>query len=180
MRSMTLTVATEGPPRRYLDAIRGEIRTANPSVAISEVSTLEEVLSASVAQPRFAMVLLGVFAAVALALAIVGIYGVLAYGVSQRRREIGVRMALGARTGQVVGLVVRQGMLMAIAGVTTGVILALVLSSFLSGLLYGVSPQDPVTYLSVALAFSVVALVACWIPAARAARIRPANALRYE
>jgi putative ABC transport system permease protein len=89
-------------------------------------------------------------------------------------------MALGARTGQVVGLVVRQGMLMAIAGVTTGVILALVLSSFLSGLLYGVSPQDPVTYLSVALAFSVVALVACWIPAARAARIRPANALRYE
>jgi putative ABC transport system permease protein len=126
------------------------------------------------------MVLLGVFAAVALALAIVGIYGVLAYGVSQRRREIGVRMALGARTGQVVGLVVRQGMLMAIAGVTTGVILALVLSSFLSGLLYGVSPQDPVTYLSVALAFSVVALVACWIPAARAARIRPANALRYE
>jgi putative ABC transport system permease protein len=180
MRSMTLTVATEGPPRRYLDAIRGEIRTANPSVAISEVSTLEEVLSASVAQPRFAMVLLGVFAAVALALAIVGIYGVLAYGVSQRTREIGVRMALGARTGQVVGLVVRQGMLMAIAGVTTGVILALVLSSFLSGLLYGVSPQDPVTYLSVALAFSVVALVACWIPAARAARIRPANALRYE
>jgi putative ABC transport system permease protein len=89
-------------------------------------------------------------------------------------------MALGARTGQVVGLVVRQGMLMAIAGVTTGVVLALVLSSFLSGLLYGVSPQDPVTYLSVAVAFSVVALIACWIPAARAARIRPANALRYE
>jgi predicted permease len=180
MRSMTLTIATEGPPRRYLDAVRREVRTADASVAISEISTLDEVLSSSVAQPRFAMVLLGVFAAVALALAIVGIYGVLAYAVSKRTREIGVRMALGARSGQVVSLVVRQGMIMAIGGVLVGASVAFAMSGLMSGLLYGVAPQDPVTFASVTGLFAAVALLACWIPAARAARIRPAQALRHE
>jgi putative ABC transport system permease protein len=180
MRSMTLTIATEGPPRRYLDAVRREIRSSDPSVAISEIRTLDEVLSASVAQPRFAMVLLAVFATVALSLSIVGIYGVLAYGVSKRTREIGVRMALGARTGQVVSLVVRQGMIMAVGGVLTGSALAFGMSGLMSGLLYGVSPQDPTTFAMVTALFAGIALLACWIPALRAARIRPSQALRHE
>jgi ABC-type antimicrobial peptide transport system permease subunit len=126
------------------------------------------------------MVLLGVFASVALALAIVGIYGVLAYAVSKRTREIGVRIALGARTGQVVSLVVRQGMIMAVGGVLVGASVAFAMSGLMSGLLYGVTPQDPVTFASVTALFAAVALLACWIPAARAARIRPAQALRHD
>jgi predicted permease len=180
MRSMTLTIGSDGDPRRHLAAVRREIAAVDPTVPLSEVRTLEEVLSASVAQPRFAMVLLAAFAAIALVLAIVGIYGVLAYAVSRRTQEIGIRIALGAQGGQVVGLVVRQGMLMALAGVAVGTVTAWVLSDLMSELLYGVAPRDPATFASVPALFSAVALLACFVPAVRAARVRPANALRYE
>jgi ABC-type antimicrobial peptide transport system permease subunit len=110
----------------------------------------------------------------------VGIYGVLAYAVSQRTPEIGIRMALGADRGRVVGMVVRQGMGMALVGVAGGVVAAAGLTRFMQGMLYGVTPQDPATFASVPLVFAAVALVACWVPAVRAARVRPAVALRGE
>jgi ABC-type antimicrobial peptide transport system permease subunit len=147
---------------------------------VSQVQTLDEVLSSALAQPRFAMVLLGAFAALALGLAVVGIYGVLAYSVSRRTGEIGIRLALGARADQVVGLVVRQGFGAALAGVVAGTAVAWYLSDLVSGMLYGVEPQDPITFATVPTLLLAVALVACWIPAGRATRVRPASALRHE
>jgi putative ABC transport system permease protein len=179
-RSMTLTIGTEGPPATYVDAVRRAVRAIDASIPLAQVQTLDDVLAASVAQPRFAAVLLGAFAAIALTLALVGIYGVLAYAVSQRTREIGVRMALGAEARQVVGLVVRQGMAMALAGVAVGTAVAWFLTDLMAGLLYQVAPQDPATFASVPAIFAFVALLACWIPAARASRVRPAKVLRYE
>jgi len=180
MRSMTLMIGTDGSPGRWLAAVRQEIRAIDPSAAISEVKTLDQVLSESVAQPRFAVVLLGAFATVALALALIGIYSVLAYGVSKRTQEIGIRLALGAKGGQVVGLVVRQGMVMAFAGIAAGTGAALLLSKLMSGLLYGVAPRDPTTFLVVPAVFVAVAAIACLVPAVRAARVGPARALRYD
>ena len=180
MRSMTLTVQTEGDPWTYLEAIRGEIREIDPTMPVAEVQTVDDVLSASVAQPRFAMVLLGAFAVIALSLAVVGIYGVLAYAVSKRTREIGIRLALGAERGQVTGMVVRQGMAMASAGVLVGTGIAWFTTRFMSSMLYEVTPQDPWTFVSVPLVFVGVAALASWLPAVRASRVRPAGALRYE
>ena len=180
IRSMTLTIGTNGDPRQYIAPVRQVIRAADPSMPVANIQTWDDVLSSSVAQPRFAMVLLGALATLALALAIVGIYGVLAYAVTQRSREIGIRMALGAETGQVIGLVVREGMLMAIAGVVIGTGFAWFMTDLMAGLLYGVTPQDPATFALVPALFVAVALLACWLPAARAARVRPASALRYE
>jgi putative ABC transport system permease protein len=180
MRSMTLTIGTEGDPRRLIEPIRTELRALDPSMPVSQVHTMDEVLAASVAQPRFAMVLLAAFAALALMLAVVGIYGVLAYAVSQRTREIGIRMALGAETGRVVSMVVRQGLGMAVAGVAVGTAFAWFMTDLMSGMLYGVAPQDPLTFVSVPLLFVAVALAACWLPAMRATRVRPVTALKYE
>jgi len=180
MRGMTLTIGTEGDPRRLIEPVRAEVRALDPSMPVSQIQTLEEVLSTALAQPRFAMVLLGAFAALALGLAVVGIYGVLAYSVSRRTGEIGIRLALGARAGQVVGLVVRQGFVAALAGVAVGTLLAWYLSDLVSGLLYGVEPQDPLTFATVPALLLLVALIACWIPAGRATRVRPATALRHE
>ena len=179
MRSMTLTVATEGDSHALSEPVRGAIRALDPSMPVSEVRTMDEVLSTAVAQPRFAMVLLGAFATLALALAVVGIYGVLAYAVSQRTREIGIRMALGAESGRMVGMVVREGMLMALAGVFVGTGMAWFMTGLMSSLLHGVAPRDPGTFAAVPVLFVLVALLACWLPASRAARVRPANALRY-
>lgn len=179
-RSMTLTIGTEGPPGRYLDAVRGEVRSLDPSIPLAEIRTLDEVMSASMAQPRFATLLLGAFATIALTLALIGIYGVLAYAVSQRTREIGVRMAMGAEAKQVIGLVVRQGMTMALVGVAAGTGVAWFMTDMLSGMLYQVAPQDPITFVSVPALFALVALAACFVPAARASRVRPATVLRYE
>lgn len=179
-RSLTLAVATEGDPRSLLPAIRGEIRALDPTMPISNVRTLEEVLASSVAQPRFAMVLLGSFAAIALLLAVVGIYGVLSYAVSRRTREIGIRMAVGAEPGRVVSDVVGRGMAMALLGITAGLGLAWVLAGSLEGMLYGVEAHDVLTFAVAPLIFVGVAFLACVIPALRAARVNPSGALRYE
>ena len=180
IRGMTLTIATRGDPRALIGPVRNEIRSADPTLPVSNIQTFDEVLSSSVAQPRFAMMLLSTFGSLAIILAIVGIYGVLAYSVNQRTREIGVRMALGAESGQVVALVVRQGMVMALAGVAVGTGIAWFVTDLMSGMLYGVEAQDLGTFISVPALFAAVALLACWIPAGRAARVRPSNALRYE
>lgn len=179
-RSLSLTIATEGPPMSVLSPVRELVRRLDPSMPLARIRTMDDVLAGSVAQPRFAMVLLAAFAAIALTLAVVGIYGVIAYAVSRRTQEIGIRMALGAEPGKVVGLVMRQGMIMALLGVVGGTGVALFMTRLMEGMLYGVRPQDPLTFTAVPLLFVGVAVIACWVPAARAARVDPANALRYE
>lgn len=147
---------------------------------IAEIRTLDEVLASSRASARFATVLLGAFAAIALALAVVGIYGVISYAVSRRTSEIGIRMALGAEASGVVRMVVRQGMGTALLGVGLGTVAALLMSDMMEGMLYGVEAQDLATFTAAPALFALVALAACWIPAARAARVDPAEALRAD
>jgi ABC-type antimicrobial peptide transport system permease subunit len=141
---------------------------------------MNDLLSDSVASRRFNMFLLGSFAMVALLLAGVGIYGVMAYSVAQRTREIGIRIALGAQARDVLRLVVGQGMYTAMIGVGIGLAGAFALTRVMASLLYGVSPRDPVIFAAVALLLSLTALVACYIPARRAAKVDPLNALRSE
>jgi len=159
---------------------RRSIRELDPELALSQVRTLEQVLSASVAQPRFYMLLLAAFAFVAVALSATGIYGVIAYLVGQRSREIGIRLALGAAPAAVVGLIVREGAVMAALGLAFGLAGALALSRSMGALLFGVAPTDPVTYLAVTALLALVALAASGIPAARAAGVDPAEVMRAE
>lgn len=179
-RRMTLAIKTTIQPEEVVAPLRSLVREMDPTMPLSRVQTMEDVAGDAVAQPRFAMMLLLAFAALATTLAVVGIYGVLAYAVSRRTQEIGVRMALGADRGAVVGMVVRQGMVMAVLGVVAGTILALGLGRVMAGMLYGVAPRDPLTLTAVPLLFATVALAACWVPAARAARVPPTEALRAE
>jgi ABC-type antimicrobial peptide transport system permease subunit len=141
---------------------------------------MNQVIAESVAQRRFTMGLLAIFAFSALGLAALGLYGVISYAVTQRTREIGLRMALGGRRLDVLGLVVGQGMKMAMVGALAGMLASLALTRLIKGLLYGVSASDPPTFIAVALLLTLVALVACWIPARRATKVDPMVALRCE
>jgi predicted permease len=179
-RFMTLVVRTRANPYGVLDPVRAVVRGADPSLAVSQVQTMDEVAARTVGQPKLVMTLLGVFAGVALLLSVIGVYGVLAYTVTRRTREIGIRMALGAERGSVVGMVVRQGVAMAGTGLALGLAAALVLTRGLESLLYGVPPRDPVTFATVAGLFAMVALAAAWLPARRAAATDPVRALRTE
>jgi putative ABC transport system permease protein len=141
---------------------------------------MEQLISDSVVSERLSMLLLSAFATLALLLGAVGIYGVMSYSVSQRTQEVGVRMALGAAHSRVVGMVVRQGMVIALTGIVLGTIGALALGRVLTGMLYQVSPTDPVTYVAVTVLLALVAFLACYGPARRAAMVDPVEALRYE
>jgi putative ABC transport system permease protein len=152
----------------------------NKDQAVFNVRTMEQILARSVAARRFSMLLLTVFAVVALALASLGIYGLMSYAVAQRTREIGVRMALGAQSGNVLRLVIGQGMKLAFVGVATGIVASLALTRAMKNLLFGVSATDPATFAAIALLLTLVALLACWIPARRATRIDPLVTLRSE
>jgi putative ABC transport system permease protein len=179
-RWMFLVVRSDADPAALAGAVKARVWSADSQIPVTKVLTMEEVAAASVAGRRFQMALLGLFAAVALALACVGLYGVIAYSVARRTREIGVRMALGARAGDILGLVVRQGLVLASAGLAAGVAGALALTRLLAGLVYGVSTTDPATYAALSLLLLLVALLACLIPARRATKVNPMTALRYE
>jgi ABC-type antimicrobial peptide transport system permease subunit len=160
-----------------------EIHTLDPGLAIADVRTMEDVLWRSIARPRFNTLLLAILAAVGLALAIVGIYGVMSYAVSQRKHEIGIRMALGARSLDVFKLVLRHGMTMTLIGVGIGLVASLALTRALFGWLgwlYGVRPTDPATFVGVPILLSAVAMLACYIPARRATKLDPMETLRHE
>jgi predicted permease len=179
-RIFTLTIRTAGSPESLVGAVRSEVYNLNPDVPVYDVQTMDQLVRESAAANRFQMLLFGVFAGVGLLLAAVGIYGVISYTVTQRTREIGIRMALGAERGEVLRLIVWDGMRLALAGAAIGIAGALALSRFLSGLLYGVKPTDPATFALVFVALAGVALIACYVPARRATKVDPMVALRYE
>jgi putative ABC transport system permease protein len=178
--SMQLAVRTAADPDSMVSAVRTQVRDVDPDQPLYHVGTLQQVLSESAAPRRFNMLLLGIFAGIALTLATVGIYGVIAFSVAQRTHEIGIRMALGAKRSDMLGMVVRQGLKLALIGVVIGIVGAFVLTRFLSSLLFGVKPTDPLTFVAVSLILSAVALIACYIPARRAMRVDPMVALRHE
>ena len=179
-RSMLLTVRTTGDPANLIGSIRDQIWTVDKDIAIANPKTMNETLAESVASQRFSTLLLAVFAALALALAAVGIYSVLSYSVTQRAHEIGIRMALGARAGDVIKLVVAHGMKLTLTGVGIGLALAFALTRLMKSLLYEVSAADPLTFIVIPLLLAGVALGASFIPARRATRVDPMVALRYE
>jgi putative ABC transport system permease protein len=177
---MTLLVRTDGDPLGVVGAIQREVRALDKDLPISDVRTMESLLASSVARARFSTLLLAIFASVALILAAVGIYGVMSYAVTQRTREIGIRMALGARRNDVITLVIRNGMMLAGIGVAVGLISAFALTRLMEKLLFGVTATDPLTFLAVAVLLSAVALIACYVPARRATKVDPMIALRSE
>jgi predicted permease len=176
----TLVVRTDVDPASLIPAVRNAISDVTRAAPITRARPMNQVLADSVASSRFNMILMTVFAAVALIMASIGLYGVISYSVSQRTHEIGIRMALGASRPSVLGLVVSNGMSLALVGVGFGVVASLGLTRLISSLLYGVSPTDPVTFLTIALIISGVSLVATVVPAHRATRVDPIVALRYE
>jgi putative ABC transport system permease protein len=177
---ISLVVRTKGDPAALAPAVRQQVLAADPNQPVFNTRTMEEIVSRSTAQRRFAMTLLTIFAGVALLLAAVGIYGVMSYAVTQRTHEIGIRMALGASGGSILGMVVRQGMLLVGLGVALGVVAALLLTRVMSSMLYGVSASDPATFGGISALLAGVAFLACFIPARRATRVDPMVALRYE
>jgi putative ABC transport system permease protein len=178
--AMAVYLRADGDPKSLTQALRREVQAVDPNLPVFGERTLEEVVSASLAQRRFALQVVGGFGVLALLLAGVGIYGVVAYSVSQRTREIGIRLALGASSGAILRWVFGQGMRLTLVGLGAGLAGALVLTRLLRGLLFGVETTDPLTYAALALLLAAVALLACYVPARRATKVDPMVALRYE
>ncbi|MBA2458152.1 MAG: ABC transporter permease, partial [Gemmatimonadales bacterium] len=180
VEEMSLVIRTAMPPSAVGQAVRDIVKQLDPGVPVSDVQTMGEVRSASISTDRFRTVVLGSFALLALALAAIGIYGVISYGVAQRSHEIGIRMALGARRSEILRLVVGDGMATVAIGIGIGVVAAIGLSRFLASLLYAVEPHDPATFAAIAGLIFAVALAACVLPARRAVRVDPIKVLRAE
>jgi putative ABC transport system permease protein len=178
--NMELAVRTSSDPLSMAASLREQVHQLDKDQSVADMRTLDQVVSASLAQRRLNTLLLTGFAALALLLAAIGVYGVISYAVEQRTREIGIRMALGATRGKVFRLVVGEGMLLALIGLGVGLVAAFGLARLMTSLLYGVAPSDPVTFLAVSILLSGVAFVASYIPARRATKVDPMVALRYE
>ncbi|HEY5676155.1 MAG TPA: FtsX-like permease family protein, partial [Myxococcales bacterium] len=180
LAEMELIVRADGEPMALLPAVKAQIAQLDPAQPVTKVRTLEQILERSAGPQRLLAQLLSAFAAAALLLATLGIYGVVSYSVSRREREIGVRMALGAQAAHVVRMVLREGLRLSLLGVLAGSLLALALARLVAGFLYGVSPTDPLTYALASCGLALAALLACWLPARRATRVDPAVSLRAE
>ena len=180
VNSVTIAMRTQGPPAAMAGAVRQTVSAANKENVVYDVESMDSIVSDSLADRRFSMALLGVFAALALILSSVGIYGVISYVVGERTHEIGIRIALGAQQRDVLRQMLRHGIQMAFPGIAVGLAAALLLTRLLTKMLYGVSAADPLTFVGVAVMLSLVALAACYVPARRATRVDPMIALRYE
>jgi putative ABC transport system permease protein len=178
--SMNLILRTAGDPHNWAGAARAAVAEVDRDQPVTALNTMEEVLATSTAQQRFSVFLLGVFSVTALLLAAVGLYGAVAYSVAERTQEMGIRIALGAATGDIVRMVVGQGLALALAGLAIGTIAALALTRLMSGLLFQVSAADPASFAASALLFVAIAALASYLPARRATRVDPTEALRYE
>jgi putative ABC transport system permease protein len=175
-----VVVRTDGEPARFVSAVSAAVRSVDKNQPIYDVKSLDERIGASVGRERFSALLLAIFAGLALLLAAVGLYGVLSYTVSQQTHEMGLRLALGAEASDVLGLVIRYGLKLVAAGLAIGIVGAAALTGLVEGLLFGVSPSDPLAHAIVIIILTLVAVAACWLPARRAARVDPVVALRYE
>jgi putative ABC transport system permease protein len=178
--SMSLVVRTTSDPLSLVAAVKNQIQTIDKDLPIDQAKTMQQLLAESVSGRRFNMLLLSVFALVALVLAVVGIYGVMSYTVTQRTHEIGIRVAIGAQSRDVFRMVIGQGMILAMIGVAFGLVGAFGLTRLMTTMLFGVEPTDPATFVSIAVLLTIVALVACCIPGRRATKVDPLVALRYE
>ncbi|HEX5431050.1 MAG TPA: FtsX-like permease family protein, partial [Bryobacteraceae bacterium] len=176
---MSWIVRTAAAPRSLIPAIRDQLRQAT-GLPVSDVHTMDEVVSLSTARQRFNMLLMAVFGGAALLLAAIGIYGLMAYSVEQRTQEIGIRLALGAEASSVRNMIVRQGMLLALAGIAIGLAAAFGLTRFIESFLFSVKAQDPAVFILVPAVLIAVALFAVWLPAGRASKVNPVDSLRYE
>jgi len=176
----SLVVRTEGDPSAMVQSVRSAVWSVDAEQPMWKIYTMDFMVNRSVGQPRFLMQLMIVYAALALLLAAVGLYGVMSYSVTQRTHEFGVRMALGAQSGDVLGLVLRRGLLLTAMGALLGAAGALALGKSVSAFLFGVRASDPITFAGVTLVLALVALLASYIPARRATRVHPLIALRYE
>jgi len=180
MLMMFVVLRTKTDPMSVIGGAREAIRSLDPDLPVAEPSTMAVLRDNSMAQPRFSMLLLASFAALALVLACFGMYGVISYSVMQRTREIGVRMALGAQRSTVFGMILGQGARLVGTGIAIGILAALGLTRLMGSFLYGIRPTDPLTFVVVSLLLASVALLACYLPARRATHVDPMVALRYE
>jgi predicted permease len=178
--NLLLVVRSDSDPQLLVGAIRNQVTRLDPALAVADVHTMDRIVTASVATPRFAFILVGIFGALAIVLAAIGTYGVIAYSVSQRTPEFGLRMALGARQFDVLRLVLVQAAKLILSGTAVGVLLALLLARALKSLIYGVSPADPLTFAAIGCSVIAIAIVACYIPAHKATQADPMIALRAE
>jgi predicted permease len=176
--NMYLLVRTATPPQTMIAAIRAQISAVDPDQPVTGIVTAEELMDNSRTQPRFIMMLLGLFSTTALVLAVIGIYGVLAYSVAQRHHELGIRLALGAKSADILRLVVRQGLVLAVSGVAIGLIAALLMTRVMSSLLYKVGTHDLMTFLLAPVLFLAVAFVTSYVPARRATKVDPIEVMR--
>jgi len=179
-RWMYIALRGDAPPGILLSQTKQRLWAIDNQLPITQVFTMGDVLAASLDHQRFNLTLLGIFAAVALALAVVGIYGVMSYAITQRTNEIGVRVALGAQHRDVLWLILGQGLRLALLGGALGIAASLALTRYMSHLLFGISPRDPQSFIAIPIALLAVAMLACYVPARRAMRVDPIVALRYE